>query len=52
MKNNEVNTSINQKQRSIDMRYQHINKTGKLMTGNCHSKPEILENGKEKLYES
>lgn len=36
----------------IDMCYHQINKSGKLMTGICHSKPEILKNGKIKLYES
>lgn len=36
----------------IDMRYHQINKNGKLMTGICHSTPEILENGKIKLYET
>lgn len=36
----------------IDMRYHQINKSGKLMTGICHSKPEILKNGKIKLNES
>ncbi len=36
---------------NIDMRYHQINKEGKLMTGICNSKPELLENGKLRLYE-
>ncbi|WP_426430914.1 n-acetylglutamate synthase [Winogradskyella sp. HB-48] len=37
---------------TIDMRYHQINENGELMTGICISKPEILENGKIRLYES
>ena len=36
----------------LNMRYQHINTDGKLMTGLCHSTPEILPNGKLRLHES
>lgn len=36
----------------LNMRYHHINTDGKLMTGVCHSKPEILPNGKLRLHES
>lgn len=36
----------------IDMRYHQINKSGNIMTGTCQSKPEIMENGKIKLYET
>ena len=36
----------------IDMRYHQINRSGKIMTGTCHSKPEIVENGKIKLHET
>ena len=36
---------------SLDMRYQHLNKNGELMTGKCFSTPEILESGKVRLYE-
>lgn len=36
----------------IDMRYHQINTAGELMTGRCHSKPEILENGKIRLHET
>jgi hypothetical protein len=35
----------------IDMRYQQVNIEGKLMTGICKSKPEILPNGKIRLHE-
>lgn len=37
---------------NIEMRYHQINDKGELMTGICHSKPEILENGKIRLHES
>lgn len=36
----------------LNMRYQHVNTDGKLMTGICHSIPEILPNGKLRLYEN
>jgi hypothetical protein len=36
---------------SLEMRYQHLNKEGELMTGKCFSTPEILENGKIRLHE-
>lgn len=36
----------------IDMRYHQVNQKGELMTGICHSKPEILANGKIRLHES
>ena len=36
----------------IQMRYHQVNKKGKLMTGICFSKPEILENGKIRLHET
>lgn len=35
----------------IEMRYHQVNIKGELMTGICHSKPEILPNGKIRLYE-
>lgn len=35
----------------LDMRYQHINKKGALMTGVCKSTPEILEDGRIRLHE-
>lgn len=36
----------------IDMRYHQVNKKGELRTGICQSRPEILENGKIRLYET
>ena len=37
---------------NIEMRYHQVNDKDELMTGVCKSKPEILENGKIRLYES
>lgn len=36
---------------SLDMRYQHINCKGELMTGVCTSIPECLPDGRIRLYE-
>ncbi|MFI1773311.1 n-acetylglutamate synthase [Thalassobellus citreus] len=36
---------------AINMRYHQVNTKGELMTGICHSKPEIMANGKIRLYE-
>ncbi|MFY0604578.1 MAG: n-acetylglutamate synthase [Flavobacteriaceae bacterium] len=36
----------------IDMRYHQINSNGELMTGICLSKPQIMPNGKIRLYET
>jgi hypothetical protein len=36
---------------SLDMRYQHLNRAGELMTGVCKSTPEILTDGRIRLYE-
>lgn len=36
---------------SLEMRYQHLNTKGALMTGKCLSTPEILPNGKIRLHE-
>ncbi len=36
---------------ALEMRYQHLNKGGELMTGKCFSKPEILSDGRIRLYE-
>lgn len=36
---------------NIDMRYHQINTRGELMTGKCISQPEILPNGKIRLFE-
>ena len=35
----------------LEFRYQHINGNNEFMTGICFSKPEILPNGKLKVYE-
>lgn len=35
----------------IDMRYHQVNTNGELMTGVCHSTPEILPNRKIRLHE-
>ncbi|NNE99949.1 MAG: n-acetylglutamate synthase [Pyrinomonadaceae bacterium] len=35
----------------LDMRYQHLNKQGELMTGKCISTPEILEDGRIRMHE-
>jgi hypothetical protein len=36
---------------NLDMRYQHINKIGELMTGKCLSSPEVLPDGRIRLHE-
>ncbi|MCW5961868.1 MAG: hypothetical protein KIS76_17030 [Pyrinomonadaceae bacterium] len=35
----------------LDMRYQHLNKSGDLMTGKCISTPQLLADGRIRLYE-
>jgi len=35
----------------LDMRYQHLNSKGQLMTGKCVSTPETLPDGKIRLFE-
>jgi len=37
---------------ALEMRYQHVNRQGALMTGICHSTPEILADGRIRLYEN
>lgn len=37
---------------NIDMRYHQVNTDDEIMTGICHSTPEILPNGKLLLHES
>lgn len=37
---------------SLEMRYQHLNRQGELMTGVCKSAPEILPDGRIRLYET
>lgn len=36
---------------ALEMCYQHFNKNGELMTGKCVSTPEILADGRIRLYE-
>ena len=36
---------------SLDMRYQHLNRAGELMTGVCRSTPEVLPDGRLRLHE-
>ena len=36
---------------SLDMRYQHVNTQGDLMTGRCRSTPEVLPDGRLRLHE-
>ena len=36
----------------IEMRYHQVNSSNELMTGVCHSEPEILPNGKIRLHET
>lgn len=36
---------------NLDMRYQHLNRQGELMTGVCRSEPEILADGRIRLSE-
>lgn len=36
---------------ALDMRYEHINSAGEIMTGLCLSRPEILPDGRIRLYE-
>ena len=35
----------------LEMCYQHLNESGELMTGKCFSTPEILSDGRIRLYE-
>jgi hypothetical protein len=36
---------------NLEMRYQHLNAKGELMTGKCFSTPEILADGRIRLHE-
>ncbi len=36
---------------NLEMRYQHLNETGELMTGKCFSTPEILADEQIRLHE-
>ncbi|MEM1271513.1 MAG: n-acetylglutamate synthase [Bacteroidota bacterium] len=35
----------------LDMRYAHVNTSGEMMTGECHSTPEVLPDGRLRLHE-
>lgn len=35
----------------LEMRYQHLDRDGELMTGYCKTTPEILSSGKMRLHE-
>lgn len=37
---------------TLDMRYQHLSDDGTFKTGQCISKPELLDNGKIRLHET
>ena len=37
---------------NLEMRYQHLNDKGDLMTGVCRSVPEILDDGRIRLHEN
>ncbi len=43
--------AVTDKEGNLDMRYQHLNKDGDLMTGVCYSKPEIMNDGRIRLKE-
>ena len=36
---------------ALDIRYEHINITGEIMTGLCLSRPEVLPDGRIRLHE-
>jgi hypothetical protein len=36
----------------LQMRYHHVNRSGDLMTGICHTVPEILPDGRLRLHET
>ena len=40
-----------QKDGSLDMRYHHITTDGAIKSGKCHSRPEILIDGRIRLHE-
>ena len=37
---------------SLDMRYQHVDSAGDLMTGQCRSVPETLPDGRLRMHET
>ena len=36
---------------NLDARYQHVNTSGELMTGECRTRPEVLPDGRMRLHE-
>ena len=36
----------------LDMRYHHVNEQGELMTGKCTSVPQLLDDGRLRVYET
>jgi hypothetical protein len=43
--------TVNKDNNELDMRYQHVDIDGALMTGQCRSRPEVLDDGRVRLYE-
>ncbi|EEU38978.1 uncharacterized protein NECHADRAFT_43732 [Fusarium vanettenii 77-13-4] len=43
--------TVKEEDNSLDMRYQHVNKEGELMTGQCKSTPEVLADGRLRMHE-
>lgn len=43
--------AVVQTDNSLDMRYQHVNTRGELMTGMCLSRPEHLSDGRLRMHE-
>ena len=43
--------AVVQPDNSLDMRYEHVNTLGELMTGRCQSTPEYLIDGRIRLHE-
>lgn len=37
---------------TLEMRYHHVNSSGALMTGICHTTPEVLADGRLRLHET
>lgn len=43
--------AVVQPDNTLDMRYEHVNTQGELMTGRCQSTPEHLPDGRIRLHE-
>ncbi|WP_461129621.1 n-acetylglutamate synthase [Spirosoma aerophilum] len=43
--------AVVQPDNGLDMRYEHVNTQGELMTGRCFSTPELLPDGRIRLHE-